>query len=122
MRFPFWDSAVERCLGALPLAFRYRAGESKVILRRVLARRLPETLWNTPKHGFDFPYHDLLKSRDRYLVRRYLGTASPLRELFAPGRLDPWVDRFLAGDDGPAFRIWGLVILSAWLEWHPGLV
>ncbi|WP_165908367.1 asparagine synthase-related protein [Rubrivivax gelatinosus] len=117
LRFPYAGTAADRLLRALPLDWRWRPGEPKRILRALLARHLPRELWDTPKHGFDFPLAALLAGEDGGLVRRHL----------APGRWQHhgWLDpalvqrlagRLLQGETGLAFRVWALVVLDAWLQ------
>ncbi|MBZ8138290.1 asparagine synthase [Rubrivivax gelatinosus] len=117
LRFPYAGTAADRLLRALPLDWRWRPREPKRILRALLARHVPRALWDTAKHGFDFPLASLLADEDGGLVRRHLD----------PGRwqhhgwLDPSQVRRLAtrqlqGEAGLAFRVWALVVLDAWLQ------
>ena len=126
VRFPFFDARVAALVRALPRALRYAPGEPKRILRAVLARHVPRHLWDTPKHGFDFPFADLLRLADFELPRHYLA-AERLRALERAGAgVDPQVvaetlGRFRAGESGLAFRVWALTVLSAWItnHWEP---
>jgi asparagine synthase (glutamine-hydrolysing) len=119
VRFPYWDPHVESFVRSLPADFRYSSEESKVILRRVLGRRVPKALWNLPKHGFDFPYATFLSRDNHRLVRRFLEDSVLTTEGgLVPAVLDGYLQRYRAGDPGVVFRIWGLVMLAAWLERH----
>ena len=103
----------------LPVAFRYVPGQPKRILRALLARYVPPTIWNGPKHGFDFPLHEFLAAENFALVRRYLnGSSLSASAALHPGQLEGFSKQFMAGDQRLTFRIWALVVLSAWLEHH----
>ena len=119
LRFPFFDPELAAAIAALPLELRDPPGESKRILRTLLARRVPREIWDLPKHGFDFPFADFMAIDDYALLRDYL----PQGRVRAYGLVDPdivadTVARFRAGDQGLAFRVWALVVLFAWLERH----
>jgi asparagine synthase (glutamine-hydrolysing) len=122
IRMPYLANEVQAYVRALPTDYRYTAAEPKRVLRALLARYLPPSAWNLPKHGFDFPFAALLRYQDMALVRCY--GASSGRD--APGLFDEAVvrehlDRFEAGDDAVAFKVWALVVLQAWLAHHAEL-
>jgi asparagine synthase (glutamine-hydrolysing) len=126
VRFPYFDKGVVAYVRSMSDDIRYRAEEPKRVLKRVLARRVPRRLWDVPKHGFDFPFLELMKSNDCALVRTYLDPRLTDKwSLFEPRALADAADAFLGGDETSpfearslAFRIWALVILFAWLENH----
>ena len=119
MRFPFYEAQSDQFLRTLPVAFRYVPGQPKRILRALLARYVPPTIWDGPKHGFDFPLHEFLAAENFALVRRYLnGSSLSAAAALHPGQLEGFSKQFMAGDQRLTFRIWALVVLSAWLEHH----
>lgn len=119
IRFPYWDGAVEEVIRRMPEGFRYSENQPKRVLRALLARYLPRRIWDLPKHGFDFPFQALLRREDHALVRRYLAPEQLARfGLVDAERVGSYLNRFMQGDDGIAFRIWALVVLHAWLEHH----
>lgn len=119
VRFPFFDAAVADLIRALDRDLRWRPDEPKRVLKAALGRRLPRTLWDVPKHGFDFPFTDLLRHRDATLIHTWMTPArirsAGLRDVAA---VNAMVDTFIAGDNRHAFRIWSLVVLFAWLDTH----
>jgi asparagine synthase (glutamine-hydrolysing) len=54
-RCPFLDYRVVEWAMRLPLQFKVRDGETKVLLKRVLSRHLPQNLVYKPKRGFGVP-------------------------------------------------------------------
>lgn len=119
MRFPFFEPQVDRFLRSLPVNYRYTPAEPKRILRTLLARYLPPDLWAGPKQGFNFPLHEFLTGDDFLLVRRYVDNPnSGLSGVLPHSRVQHHARQFMAGNSKLTFRIWALVVLSAWLEHH----
>lgn len=122
VRYPFWDSDIDRFIRQLRTDFRHLPAEPKRILRAVLARYVPRKLWDLPKHGFNFPLWEFLSAEDFRLVRRYLDPGRWRRTaLISVDHLQRYAQQFVAGDQRLAFRVWALVVLGAWLEKHDEL-
>lgn len=119
VRYPFWDQSVDRFIRSLPPDYRYRPTEPKRILRSLLARKVPQNLWDVPKHGFDFPLMAFLSAEDFQLVRRYLLLGDWAQwQVLAPELVAEYGRRFIAGERTLSFKVWALVVLAAWLEGH----
>jgi asparagine synthase (glutamine-hydrolysing) len=119
VRYPFWDSSVDRFIRSLPPDYRYQPAEPKRILRALLARHVPRHLWDVPKHGFDFPLLEFLCADDFRLVRFYLLQGHWERwQVLAPERVAEYARRFMAGETHLIFKVWALVVLASWLEGH----
>lgn len=126
VRFPYFDSRVTEWTKDLDLNLRYHPAEPKRVLKAVLDRHVPRALWEQPKHGFDFPFLRLMSSDNCALVRQYLDPqVTGHWDLFDPDQIQATRDAFLREDwrsafaaESPAFRVWALVVLFAWLENH----
>jgi len=119
VRYPFWDQSVDSFIRSLPPDYRYRPAEPKRILRSLLARKVPQNLWDVPKHGFDFPLMDFLSAKDFQLVHRYLSHDRWAEwQVLSPESVVEYGRRFIAGERTLSFRVWALVVLAAWLEGH----
>jgi asparagine synthase (glutamine-hydrolysing) len=124
VRFPYFEPRVTEWVNALDQDLRYHPSEPKRVLKAVLERHIPRRLWDFPKHGFDFPFVDLMAADDCALVREYLDPAVTGRwSLFDQQQLAASTADFLRGerppafgDRSPAFRVWALLVLFAWLE------
>lgn len=117
VRFPFCESRTDRFVRSLPVEHRYLSGEPKRILRSLLARYVPRSIWEGPKHGFNFPLGEFLAADDYALVKR-LRDPGPWRQsaLMTHAPVGQYASKFMAGDRRLAFRVWTLVLLGAWLE------
>ncbi len=113
--FPFDDSAVRGYVRSLPMNFRYQEGAEKLLFRSLLGKYVPESVWNVPKHGFDFPFAELLRRGNFSLVDRYLSRdALALHNLFDYDMINDVVMRFKAGDLSVRFKVWGLTLFQSW--------
>jgi asparagine synthase (glutamine-hydrolysing) len=119
VRFPFWDGATDRYTRQLDARHRWRPGEPKRMLRVLLARHVPPSLWDQPKHSFDFPLQAFLASDYHALVRRHLDPDFwQTTGLLRAGAVWQLAEQFIAGDNSHLFRVWALVVLAAWLQSH----
>jgi asparagine synthase (glutamine-hydrolysing) len=115
--FPFFDRTIQAFVRNLPLSHRYANGITKVLFRKALESYLPRDLWNVPKHGFDYPFADLLRSNGCELVNSYLSQhALAKHEFFDKSIVKRFVQRFTGGDRTVDFKIWGLVVFQAWYQ------
>lgn len=116
VRVPLLDHRVVEFVWRLPRHLRMRDGRPKYLLRRLLARHLPEHLFERPKHGFSVPLHDWLRGPLEDWAREL---ATPAR-LHDAGPFDPdHVRRLFAehrtGRVDRRFELWNLL---CWLDWH----
>lgn len=119
VRFPYWDNEFVSFVKGLQSSYKYRHGESKFILRKLLASYVPESLWNMPKQGFNFPFETLLKMNDYEIISIYLNE-NLLKQhgLFDAGMVSDYVRRYKSGDSLLRFKIWALVVFQAWHSKH----
>lgn len=117
--YPFFDRELDTFIRQLRTDWRHLPGQPKRILRALLARYVPQQLWDVPKHGFNFPLQAFLAGDDYALVRRYLVRGEWLdRGLLRADVVRRYAQDFIAGDERQMFRVWALVVLGAWLEKH----
>lgn len=115
-RAPLLDRRVFEYAWRLPMAMKVRRGRGKWLLRQVLARHVPEELFDRPKQGFSVPVgewlcgplrgwaEDLL-NEDRMRQQGYLNPA-PIRAAW---------DAHQAGYGGQARRLWAVLMFQSWL-------
>ncbi len=116
-REPFLDHEMAKLAAALPVSWKIREGENKYILRELLYKYFPRTLFDRPKQGFSAPIADWLRGPLRPVVLERLSTAALLKEgLLDPSVVEPAVQRFLRQDSrsGSAAGVWMLLQLQMW--------
>ena len=116
-RIPLLDPDVVRFAWSLPDDIRLMNGERKGVLKAVLSRYLPRTLWDRPKRGFGVPASAWLRGPLRPLAQDLFSYDTLVRQ----DLLDPdltmtiWED-FLAGGQRRSNLVWTLFILQLYLS------
>ena len=119
-RVPFLDHRVVEFALNLPLASKIRAGRSKWLLRELLSRHMPQTMFERPKQGFSVPLDIWLRGPLRDWAESLLGH----RSLAATGLLDAAAVRrtwheHLSGQRNHQRALWTVLMLQAWLARTP---
>ncbi len=114
-RVPYLDHRVVEFSWSLPLDFKLRGGQGKWLLRRLLARYLPERLFERPKMGFGVPIGAWLRGDLRDWAEALLDE----RELAEAGLLDAKAVRrawqqHLAGRHNWQYQLWAVLMFEAW--------
>ena len=74
-REPFLDHEAARLAAALPLSWKIRQRQNKYVLRRLLQRHLPSSLFDRPKQGFSAPIAEWLRGPLREMLMQELAPA-----------------------------------------------
>ena len=112
-RVPLLDPRLVEALALAPREWKVRGGRTKVLLREIAARTLPQAIVGRPKHGFGPPVAGWLRGRLRPDVDALLDPAAGISQLLEPAAVRSIVDEFRRGAwrDG---QIWALVVLDRW--------
>ena len=116
-REPFLDHDLVEYAATLPLRYKYRAGESKYLLKRVLYKYLPESMFQRPKQGFAAPIGEWLRGPLRPLVERQLSPEAVRGDaIFDPQAVSQSLARFYGNKSVSANQIWYLLEFQMWKE------
>jgi len=115
VRPPFLDHAVVECANRCPEHLKFRGGAGKVLLKEILADRVPGTLLQRRKMGFGLPIkHWFRGNMNGYAGDLLLSSQARSAAYFAR----PAVERLLAdharGGRDLSRRIWALIVFEWW--------
>ena len=118
VRLPFLDHRLVEAVDALPDRMKLRGGTTKWILREAIRGVVPESVrTRTDKIGFAVPTHAWLRGPCAGAMREtLLSSRARERGFFETAWLGKALDRFVAGDDGPADALWNCWAAELWLR------
>ena len=116
-RVPLLDHRIVEFAMSLPPEMKLHRGETKRILRRAMADRLPEQVLNKPKQGFSIPLKHWLGGPLLPLMTDLLSTNTIKRRgLFEPKCVSGWVSEHLDGKANHSHRLWALMVFELWCQ------
>lgn len=121
-RVPLLDHRVVEYSWSLPYTCKWRGGESKWAMRRVLDRYVPRTMIDRPKTGFGVPFDQWIRGPLRDWAENLLSEARLKRDqLLDPGPIRARWTEHLTGSTNWGYPLWDVLMLNAWLEANPGV-
>jgi asparagine synthase (glutamine-hydrolysing) len=112
-RVPFLDPLLVEYSLRLPTALKMTAFTRKVILRRAMRGRLPDTVLSRRKRGFNAPVSDWMRGALRPIVEDLLSSASAIVDVRHADVQRAWHDH-VSGRADHGFRLWALIVLLLW--------
>ncbi len=114
-RAPLLDHQLAATAARLPLHLKATPQESKVALRRIATRLLPEQLVSRPKRGFGVPLKQWFRNELRGWVRECLvddSTAMPI--YFQRQEIESTLGEHESGRRNHASKIYSLLVFELW--------
>jgi asparagine synthase (glutamine-hydrolysing) len=116
VRAPLLDYRVVQFSAKLAWNQKISRGETKSVLRRSLAKRLPAQLFKRPKQGFSLPIGQWLRGPLRHWSEDLISEAA-LRDagFVAPAVRNLW-NEHLTGRQDHTTLLWNVMMYQAWFE------
>lgn len=116
-RVPLLDHRFVELAWRLPTDVKIRGRQGKWLLRQILRRHVPESLFARPKQGFDPPIADWLRGP----LRPWVGDLLAQQRLQEQGIFDAdavrtVVDQHLSGRRNHDYALWTLLMFQSWLD------
>jgi asparagine synthase (glutamine-hydrolysing) len=117
VRPPFLDHRIVEFAAKLPARLKIRGAEQKLVLRELRKDKLPASILEGKKTGFDIPAHEWLRGPLRgMLVDTLREGLSEYRELFHGEIIEGFLNRHLDRRTNAGYHLWGLMILFQWMK------
>jgi asparagine synthase (glutamine-hydrolysing) len=122
VRVPLLDHRVVEYTATLSDSLKFRNGSGKYLLKKLLARYVPNHLFERPKMGFGVPIDRWLRSDLKTLLLDYLSPARLKKEgLFDETIVENKIKEHLSGKTNHHYRLWALLMWEMWRErWLDG--
>ncbi len=117
VRPPFLDHRIVEFAASVPSHLKIRGTQQKILLRRLMAGRLPKPILRRSKVGFDIPAHDWLRGALRPILQDTLTYgASEWPDLFDWAGIQTFLNDHLSRRNNYGYHLWGLMILCLWMR------
>jgi len=117
VRPPFLDHRIVEFAASLPQRLKIRGGKQKFVLRELMRGKLPETVLNRKKTGFDIPTHDWFRGSLRGLL---MDTLTPetisAAGIFDARAIDALIRDHMERRINVGYHLWGLLTLFLWMK------
>ncbi len=116
-REPFLDHKILEWTSRLPSQFKYKNGQSKYLLRKVLYKYIPPELIDRPKQGFGVPIYEWFKKDLKRLYKEYL-SRDRIKEggIFDYIQVEKLVNNYFSNKGINHYKVWLLFIFEIWRE------
>ncbi len=117
VRPPFLDHRIVEFAARVPERLKIKGGKLKYLLRSLMKDRLPASVLNRKKEGFDIPAHDWLRTTLKPLLLDVLNEKD-VREsgLFSWPAVENLLRTHLERRANLGYHLWGLLILFLWMK------
>jgi asparagine synthase (glutamine-hydrolysing) len=117
VRPPFLDHRIVEFAASLPASLKIRGSRQKVLLKELMRDKLPASVLQRKKIGFDIPVHDWLRGCLRTLMEEVLMEgASEHARLFRRDAIEMQIRDHLERRVNAGYHLWGLMVLFLWMK------
>jgi asparagine synthase (glutamine-hydrolysing) len=117
VRPPYLDHRLIEFAASLPDKFKLDGRRQKIILKRLMACKLPAPILHRAKTGLDIPTHDWLRGPLRAFLEDTLSPQAIRNSgLFRPAAIEKLKQDHMERRGNYGYHLWGLLILFLWMK------
>jgi asparagine synthase (glutamine-hydrolysing) len=116
-RSPLLDTELIEFAAALPVAHKLTGRSTKIVLRRLAQRYLPQEILDRPKQGFAIPLGGWLRDELKpWMEELLLGGGGELKRIVRLETLERMIGDHQRGRRDLSQQLWALMVLAVWLR------
>jgi asparagine synthase (glutamine-hydrolysing) len=113
----FLDHRIVEFAASLPENMKIRGFTQKFLLKQMMKGKLPPSILNRGKKGFDIPTHDWFRGALKPLLMDTLSTESIERNgIFDSAAIGKLIRNHMERRINAGYHLWGLLMLCLWLK------
>lgn len=117
VRPPFLDHRIVEFAAKLPARLKIRGSQQKLVLSELRKEKLPPSILQGKKTGFDIPAHAWLRGPLRPMLMDSLREGmAEYAELFRGDVIKSFITAHLERKANVGYHLWGLLILFQWMK------
>ena len=117
VRPPYLDHRIVEFAATLPASLKIRGSRQKFLLKDIMKDKLPASILQRKKIGFDIPAHEWLRGPLRPLLIDTLNTGlSDYADLFNSEAIQSYLRSHSERRVNIGYHLWGLMILFLWMK------
>jgi asparagine synthase (glutamine-hydrolysing) len=117
VRPPFLDHRIVEFAAKLPARLKIRGAQQKLVLSELRKDKLPHSILQGKKTGFDIPAHEWLRGPLRPMLMESLREGiAEYGEIFRGGFIESLATLHLERKTNVGYHLWGLLILFQWMK------
>ena len=117
VRPPFLDHRIVEFAATLPRRLKIRGGKQKFLLRELMRGKLPRSILQRKKTGFDIPTHDWFRGPLRTLLLDTLTSeAIDATGIFDAREIHALIRAHMERRVNVGYHLWGLLTLFLWMR------
>lgn len=116
-REPLLDHRIVEFAARLPAQYKFHNGKTKVILKNIVHKHIPQSIMDRPKMGFIVPIMGWFRKELKDMIMHHLDENRLRQEgFFNYKEVIQLRDRYLKGDAENIQKIWHLLLFQMWKE------
>jgi asparagine synthase (glutamine-hydrolysing) len=117
VRPPFLDHRIVEFAARLPESLKIRGGTLKFLLKELMRDKLPGTILDRCKEGFDIPAHQWLRTTLKPLLLDTVNRRTVQESgLFRWPEVESLIRRHMERRANLGYHLWGLLVLFLWIR------
>ena len=117
IRSPYLNHKIAEFAFSLPLNYKIDNNNSKLILRNILNKYLPSSVYDQPKIGFSFPFSDMIKKDLKEFIY-YTLSSSKISSLLNKKQVYKIIEEHNRKRNDKSNLIWSLLMFQKWIEYQ----